>query len=107
MQAATQAALTSRELSEMVDLLSASSTTEQTNFVLSQPREALRQSQDSYVHHWDPRLSVAGKERLREVRLSFRCSKAACFRLFVSFGGRVGIALLASSRGERGWKNST
>jgi ParB-like chromosome segregation protein Spo0J len=57
---ATQAALTSRELSEVVDLLCACSTTEQTDFVLTKPREALRQSQDAAVHHWDPRLSPAG-----------------------------------------------
>jgi ParB family transcriptional regulator, chromosome partitioning protein len=69
LQAATQAALTSRELSEMVDLLSASSTAEQTHFVLSQPREALRQSQDSYVHHWDPRLSVAGNRVARRLAM--------------------------------------
>jgi len=58
--AANDAALTSRELSDVVDLLSASSTSEQTHFVLSQPREALRQSQSSYVHQWDPRMSAAG-----------------------------------------------
>ena len=57
---AAQAALTSRELSDVVDLLSASSTTEQANFVLAKPREALRQSQDTTVHYWDPRLSPAG-----------------------------------------------
>jgi len=60
MTAATAAALTSRELSDVVDLLSASSTSEQTDFVLSKPREALRQSQSSYVHQWDPRMSAAG-----------------------------------------------
>lgn len=67
MQSAAQHALTSRELSDVVDLLSASSTTEQTNFVLSKPREALRQSDDSYVHHWDPRLSVAGNRVARRL----------------------------------------
>ena len=60
MTAATAAALTSRELSDVVDLLSACSTSEQTHFVLSKPREALRQSQSSYVHQWDPRMSAAG-----------------------------------------------
>jgi ParB-like chromosome segregation protein Spo0J len=60
LRTATQAALTSRELSEMVDLLCASSTAEQTDFVLTKPREALRQSQDTAIHRWDPRLSLAG-----------------------------------------------
>ena len=69
MQSATQHALTSRELSDVVDLLSASSTSEQTGFVLAKPREALRQSQDSYVHHWDPRLSLAGNRVARRVAM--------------------------------------
>ncbi len=58
MTAATAAALTSRELSDVVDLLQSSSTEEQTNFVLSKPREAIRQSQESYIHTWDPRMSA-------------------------------------------------
>jgi len=41
----TAASLTSREFSDVVDLLTASSTPEQTNFVRAKPREALRQSQ--------------------------------------------------------------
>ena len=73
MQAATEAALTSRELSDVVDLLSASSTTQQTGFVLSKPREALRQSQDAYVHHWDPRLSVAGNRVARRLAMLLDC----------------------------------
>jgi ParB-like chromosome segregation protein Spo0J len=60
MQCATEHALTARELSETVKLLQASSTAEQTTFVLSKPREAIRQAQDTYVYQWDPRLSVAG-----------------------------------------------
>jgi ParB-like chromosome segregation protein Spo0J len=69
MQSATDHALTSRELSDVVDLLSASSTCEQKSFVLTKPREALRQSQDSYVHHWDPRLSVAGNRVARRLAM--------------------------------------
>lgn len=38
------AALTSRELSDLVDLLLASSTQEQTQFVLEKPRQAIAQS---------------------------------------------------------------
>ena len=41
MQSATHAALTSRELSDMVDLLLASSTQEQTQLVLEKPRQAI------------------------------------------------------------------
>jgi ParB-like chromosome segregation protein Spo0J len=67
MQSASHHALTSRELSDVVELLSASSTTEQTHFVLSKPREALRQSQAASVHHWDPRLSVAGNRVARRL----------------------------------------
>ncbi len=73
MTAATHAALTSRELSDVVDLLSASSTTEQTEFVLSQPREALRQSQSSYVHSWDPRMSAAGNRVAKRLGLLLDC----------------------------------
>jgi len=67
MTAASDAALTSRELSDVVDLLAASSTSEQTHFVLSEPREALRQSQSSYVHQWDPRMSAAGNRVARRL----------------------------------------
>jgi ParB-like chromosome segregation protein Spo0J len=73
MTAASSAALTSRELSDVVDLLSASSTTEQTEFVLSRPREALRQSQSSYVHSWDPRMSAAGNRVARRLGLLLDC----------------------------------
>ncbi len=30
------------------------------SLVLSDPRQALRQASDDFVHYWDPRLSVAG-----------------------------------------------
>lgn len=55
-----ESSLTSTELSGVVDLLLASSTSEQTEFVLSDPRKALRQSDESYVHQWDPRMSSSG-----------------------------------------------
>ena len=73
MTAATGAALSSRELSDVVDLLSASSTSEQTDFVLSKPREALRQSQSSYVHRWDPRMSAAGNRVAKRLGLLLDC----------------------------------
>ena len=71
--AATDAALTSRELSDVVDLLTASSTSQQTHFVLSNPREALRQSQSSYVHQWDPRMSAAGNRVAKRLGLLLDC----------------------------------
>jgi ParB-like chromosome segregation protein Spo0J len=86
MATATHAALTSRELSDVVDLLSASSTTEQTNFVLTKPREALRQSQDSYVHHWDPRLSAAGNRVAK--RLAWLLDNLAKMNTWLRFEGR-------------------
>jgi ParB-like chromosome segregation protein Spo0J len=73
MASATDAALTSRELSDVVDLLTASSTTEQTNFVLTKPREALRQSQADYVHQWDPRMSASGNRVAKRLTLLLDC----------------------------------
>jgi len=52
-----------------VKLLQAASTQEQTQFVLEKPRQAIRQSQDSYVHQWDPRLSTAGNRVARRLGL--------------------------------------
>lgn len=87
MAAATAAALTSRELSDVVDLLSASSTSEQTDFVLSKPREALRQSQSSYVHHWDPRMSAAGNRVAR--RLGQLLDSLAKMNTWLRYSGRA------------------
>jgi ParB-like chromosome segregation protein Spo0J len=70
---AREASLTATELSGVVDLLLASSTTEQANFVLSEPRQALRQSDERYVHHWDPRLSVAGNRVAKRLALLLDC----------------------------------
>ena len=73
LQAAREASLTSRELSGVVDLLLASSTQEQTSFVLNDPRRALRQSDERYVHHWDPRMSVAGNRVAKRLALLLDC----------------------------------
>lgn len=73
LQTAREASLTSRELSGVVDLLLASSTTEQTTLVLSDPRRALRQADDRYVHYWDPRLSTAGNRVARQLALLLDC----------------------------------
>lgn len=73
LQTAREASLTSRELSGVVDLLLASSTQEQTSFVLNDPRRALRQSDERYVHHWDPRMSVAGNRVAKRLALLLDC----------------------------------
>jgi len=73
LQTAREATLTSRELSGVVDLLLASSTQEQTTFVLSDPRQALRQSDERYVYHWDPRLSTAGNRVAKRLALLLDC----------------------------------
>lgn len=69
LRCASEHALTSRELSETVRLLQSASTREQTQFVLERPREAIRQSQDAYVHQWDPRLSSVGNRVARRLGL--------------------------------------
>ena len=86
MKCATEHALTSRELSETVKLLLASGTNEQTAFVLTKPREAIRQSQDNYVHQWDPRLSTAGNRAAK--RLGFLLDCAAKMNHWLRLTGR-------------------
>jgi ParB-like chromosome segregation protein Spo0J len=73
LQTARESTLTSTELSGVVDLLLASSTQEQTSFVLEDPRRALRQADDRYVHYWDPRLSVAGNRVAKRLSLLLDC----------------------------------
>lgn len=73
LSSATAHALTSRELSDVVDLLTASSTAEQTHYVLTKPREAVRQSQADYVHQWDPRMSVSGNRVAKRLALLLDC----------------------------------
>ena len=86
MRCATEHALTSRELSETVTLLQAASTQEQTQFVLEKPRQAIRQSQDSYVHQWDPRLSTAGNRAAK--RLGFLLDASAKMDYWLRLTGR-------------------
>ncbi len=63
----------SLELLGVVDLLLASSTQEQTAFVLGDPRRALRQADEHFIHHWDPRLSVAGNRIAKRLALLLDC----------------------------------
>jgi hypothetical protein len=87
LKTAREAALTSRELSDVVDLLLASSTQEQKSFVLGDPRRALRQAGDRYVHHWDPRLSVAGNRVAK--RLSMLLDGLAKMQSWLRYQGRA------------------
>lgn len=68
-----EASLTSTELSGVVNLLLASSTQEQVAFVLSDPRRALRQADDRFIHQWDPRLSVPGNRVAKRLALLLDC----------------------------------
>lgn len=86
MRAARESSLTSRELGGVVDLLLASSTQEQKDFVLRDPRKALRQSEDCYVHYWDPRLSTAGNRAAKQ--LAFLLDSLAKMQSWLRYQGR-------------------
>jgi hypothetical protein len=68
-----EASLTCTELSKVVDLLLASSTQEQTAFVLSDPRRALRQADERFTHYWDPRMSVEGNRVAKRLAMLLDC----------------------------------
>ena len=91
---AREAALTSAELSGVVDLLLASSTGEQKSLVLQEPRRALRQAQGSPVPSWDPRLSTAGNRVARQ--LGALLERLAQMHSWLRYSGR-GV-LLACDR---------
>jgi ParB-like chromosome segregation protein Spo0J len=86
MQCASEHALTSRELSETVKLIQSACTDEQSQFVLEKPRDAIRQSQDNYVHQWDPRLSTAGNRAAK--RLGFLLDAATKMNHWLRLTGR-------------------
>ncbi len=86
LRTARECSLTSTELSGVVDLLLASSTQQQTAFVLSDPRQALRQSGEGYVHHWDPRLSTAGNRVAK--RLAWLLDGLAKMQTWLRYQGR-------------------
>ena len=81
-----EASLTSIELAGVVDLLLASSTNEQTDFVLGDPRGALRQSEERYIYHWDPRMSVAGNRIAK--RLGYLLDGLAKMQTWLRYQGR-------------------
>lgn len=86
LKSARDSSLTSPELSATVDLLLASSTSEQTRFVLSDPRRAVRQAEDRYVHHWDPRMSTAGNRVAK--RLAILLDGLARMQSWLRYQGR-------------------
>jgi hypothetical protein len=55
------------EIREVVDLLLASSTREQKEFVLEKPRQAVAQARGGPVRSWDPRLSTVGNQVSRKL----------------------------------------
>lgn len=59
--------LTAAEVREVVELLLASSTREQKEFVLEKPRQALSQARGGPTRCWDPRLSTAGNRVARKL----------------------------------------
>jgi len=59
--------LTAGEVRDVVDLLLASSTREQKEFVLLKPREAVAQARGGPIRCWDPRLSTAGNRVSRKL----------------------------------------
>lgn len=65
--AAREASLNSQELAGVVSLLLSSSTREQKQCVLGDPRRALRQANPHCVPSWDPRLSSNGNRVARQL----------------------------------------
>lgn len=59
--------LTVGEIRQLADLLLASSTREQKEFVLEKPRQAIAQARGGPVRSWDPRMSTAGNRVSRKL----------------------------------------
>ena len=89
LQTTRESSLTCRELAGVVDLLLCSSTREQKDFVLSDPRGALRQSAEQYVHQWDPRMSTAGNRIAK--RLGFLLDGLAKMQTWLRYQGRADL----------------
>lgn len=83
--------LTVGEIREVVDLLLASSTREQKQFVLEKPRQALSQARGGAVRSWDPRLSSAGNRVSR--RLGWLLDNLARMENWLRHSGRSELSL--------------
>lgn len=65
--AARREHLTAAEVHGVVDLVVACASRPQVEFILDEPRRALRQAQMESLPAWDPRLSAAGNRVLRQL----------------------------------------
>ena len=88
---ARRESLTSEELRSVVDLLLASSTRQTTEFILEQPRQAVRQAQGTLVPTWDARLSPAGNRISK--RLAALLDQLARMETWLVHHGRADLAL--------------
>jgi len=86
LHAGREASLNSTELSGVVDLLLASSTQEQKQCVLDDPRGALRQSQQQPVHFWDPRMSPTANRVAKQ--LAWLLDHLAKMQSWLEYRGR-------------------
>jgi ParB-like chromosome segregation protein Spo0J len=87
--------LSTEELRGVVDLLLASATREKEEYVLAQPREALRQAQGVVPRSWDPRLSSAGNRISKQ--LGYLLDQLARMENWLQHRGRA--ELTACDRG--------
>jgi ParB-like chromosome segregation protein Spo0J len=67
LQVSRRDGLNAAEVRGVVDLLLASASREQEEYVLAKPREAVQQAQGTTPRPWDPRLSVAGNRLARRL----------------------------------------
>ena len=83
------------EIRALVDLLLASSTREQKQFVLEKPRQALAQARGGPVRSWDPRLSTAGNHVSR--KLAWLLDNLGRMETWLRHRGRSELSLCDSS----------
>jgi ParB-like chromosome segregation protein Spo0J len=69
MELSRREALSGTELAGVVGLLLASATAEQKSFVLTKPREALKQAGEAEHMGWDPRLSTRGNRVSKQLTI--------------------------------------
>jgi hypothetical protein len=87
--------LTAREVQGVVDLLAGCASRPQVEFILDQPRRALRQAQLVCGPAYDPRLTAAGNRRLRQ--LSFLLDGLGRMETWLRQRGRADLT--AADRG--------
>ena len=102
LQTTRESSLTCRELAGVVNLLLCSSTREQKDFVLRDPRGALRQSAEQYIHQWDPRMSTAGNRIAK--RLGFLLDGLAKMQTWLRYQGRADLQACDSQLLEAGFR---